>query len=339
MKHFCVIWFCLMTVMLASCSTEVDLYAEGKDVPIVYGLLDAMSDTNFIKITHAIKPDDNPLNAAADPLQNDYPGKLDVCLTEFCNGDSIRQIFLDTITIHNKQEGLFYAPAQKLYFTTEPIYQNTPTKHYSYRLSIELPDRTLVTNAEMVGSDEFRITSGTADFSGGYLKALGELWFLPAENGGIYDVTMTFTFYERRTLTSDTVKRAIQWSLGRFYATQLAHQMDNDVFVVRYRHDCLYDELEKALGDDTLVPGLRRYITDRPITVTVQAGGEHLALYRYYHELSHGSFFDDGSYSVIDGAYGVFSSKMTKTKTLRLGGTTVPELTEKTKWGFKYIGT
>lgn len=327
-----------MTVMLASCSTDVDLYAEGKDVPIIYGLLDALADTNYIKITHAIKPDDNPLNAAADPLQNDYPGKLDVRLTEFCNGDSTRQIILDTITIHNKQEGHFYAPAQKLYYTTEPLCQNTPSKHYSYRLAIKLPDRTLVTNADMVGSNEFRIASGTADFSGGYLKALGELWFAPAENGGVYDITMTFTFYERRTFTSDTVKRTIQWPLGSFYATQLAHQMENGVYVVRYRHDCLYDELEKVLGDDTLVPGLRRYIIDRPITVTVQAGGEHLARYRYYHEMSNGSFLDDGNFTMMDGAYGVFSSKMTRSRTLRLGGTTVPELTEKTKWGFKYIG-
>ena len=29
-------------------------------------------------------------------------------------------------------------------------------------------------------------------------------------------------------------------------------------------------------------------IIDRPITVTVQAGGEHLARYRYYHEMSDG---------------------------------------------------
>ena len=323
---------------LVSCSTDVDLYADGKDMPVIYGLLDAQADTNYIKITHAIKPDDNPLNAAADPLQNDYPGKLDVRLTEFCNGDSLRQLILDTITIHNKQEGLFYAPAQKLYYTATPLHQNTATKHYTYRLTIVLPDRTLVTDADMVGSDEFRITSGTADFSGGYLKALGELWFLPAENGGIYDVTMTFTFYERRTFTSDTIKRSIEWPLGTYYASHLAHDMDGDAFVVHYRHDYLYDELEKALGDDTLVPGLRRYITDRPITVTVQAGGEHLARYRYYHSMTNGSSFGDGNYFVIEGAYGVFSSKMTKTKKMRLGGTTVPELTEKTKWGFKYIG-
>ncbi len=100
----------------------------------------------------------------------------------------------------------------------------------------------------------------------------------------------------------------------------------------------LYDELEKVFGNDTLTPGLRRYITDFPITVTVQAGGDHLARYRYYHSVSNDSFNGEGDIPVMDGAYGVFSSKMTKTKGLRLGGTTVSELMYQTKWGIRVMG-
>ena len=323
--------------MTVSCSTDVDLFADRKDVPVVYGLLDAQADTNYIKITHAIMPDDNPTNAAADPLQNDYPGKLDVRLTEFCNGDSLRQIILDTITIHNKQEGVFYAPKQKLYYTTEHLNPNSTSKHYRYRLTITLPDRTLITDTDMVGSDEFRIVSGTADFSGGYLdKAASFLLFLPAENAGIYDIAMSFTFYECRTFASDTVKRTIQWPMGSYYTTQLLHQMEADAYKVYYNHNVLFEELEEVLGDDTLVPGLRRYLTDFPITVTVQAGGERLAQYRYYHSVE--AFNGEGDITLMDGAYGVFSSKMTQTKRLRLGGTTLPELMYQTKWGFRMMG-
>ena len=339
MKRYCPVFLFMILVFLASCSTDVDLFVDGTEVPVIYGLLDAQADTNYIKITHTLKPDDNPLNAAVDPFQNDYPGKLDVRLTEFCNGDSLRQIILDTITIHNKQEGLFYAPAQKLYYTAEPIHQNTSTKRYRYRLTIVFPDRTLVTDADMVGSDEFKVVSGTADFSGGYLdKAASYLLFLPAEKAGIYDIFMTFTFYECRTFTSDTVKRTIQWPVGSYYTSQLLHQMEADAYKVYYGHDDLYDELEEVLGDDTLVPGLRRYITDYPITVTVQAGGEHLAQYRYYHSVSDDSFNGEGDITLMDGVLGVFSTKMTITKRLRLGGSTVPELMYQTKWGFRVMG-
>lgn len=40
----------LMTLVLASCSTDVDLYNDYKDIPVVYGLIDAQADTNYIKI-------------------------------------------------------------------------------------------------------------------------------------------------------------------------------------------------------------------------------------------------------------------------------------------------
>ena len=114
--------------------------------------------------------------------------------------------------------------------------------------------------------------------------------------------------------------------------------MEADAYKVYYGHDDLYDELEEVLGDDTLVPGLRRYITDYPITVTVQAGGEHLAQYRYYHSVSDDSFNGEGDITLMDGVLGVFSTKMTITKRLRLGGSTVPELMYQTKWGFRVMG-
>ena len=96
--------------------------------------------------------------------------------------------------------------------------------------------------------------------------------------------------------------------------------------------------LQNFLGDDTLVPGLRRYIVDDPIRVTVTAGGENLSEYMYLNELNGASLTDENINTHINGGYGVFDSRMTTTRTLRLGGTTVPELVENTKWGFKFIG-
>ena len=116
-----------------------------------------------------------------------------------------------------------------------------------------------------------------ADFTGGYQKKISEFWFTPAENAGIYDIKMAFSFLERRSFTADTIKRTIEWPLGdgSYYSSDLAHHTHDDAYVVYYRPDDLYEELEKALGNDTMVPGLRRYITDNPIVVTVQAGGKN----------------------------------------------------------------
>ena len=40
-------------MMFNACSTDVDLYADYKDITVVYGLLDSGADTNFIKINKA----------------------------------------------------------------------------------------------------------------------------------------------------------------------------------------------------------------------------------------------------------------------------------------------
>lgn len=334
MKRIILAVFFMALALLVSCSTDVDLFADYKEVPIIYGLLDYNADTNFIKITHAIEGGDNALISANNPDLNNYPEKLDVRITEFRNGDSIRQFVLDTITIHNKQNGLFYAPAQKMYYTTEHLCKNTPGSHYTYRLTVAFPELTLVTDAAIVGSDSYSIKSTVADFSGGNKYVL----FHPAENAGVYDATMSFTFLERRSFDSDSIPRTIRWHMGTYFDTDLVQNTIDGAYAIKYHRNDLYETLRNVLGDDTLVPGLRRYLTDYPIEVTITAGGENLSQYLIYNGTINTSMNPENNYSVIDGGYGVFSSKTTKVQKMRLGGTTVPELVNDTKWGFKYIG-
>ena len=119
--HF-IMFFPLFTIIFASCSTDVDLYAEYKDIPIIYAMLDPKSDTNYVKITRAFcGTNDSPINANNVTLiadSSNYPGKLDVHIIELksVHGDVYqptgRTFALDTITLHDKEEGTFYSPDQ-----------------------------------------------------------------------------------------------------------------------------------------------------------------------------------------------------------------------------------
>ena len=144
MKRLYIILCLPLAALLFACSTDIDLYAEYEEKPVIYGLLDSNADTNFIKINRTFYVRGDAYQVAANPDSSNYPGKLDVRMIEYCNGDSIREIVFDTITIHNKEQGVFYAPHQKLYYTTEPLGKNGNNKNYSYRLSVVIPDRTLV---------------------------------------------------------------------------------------------------------------------------------------------------------------------------------------------------
>src|SRR5574344_1883266 len=95
-----------------ACSTDVDLYADYKDITIVYGVLDADADTNFVKINKAFLGPGDATHISQIPDSSNYPGKLDARIVEYVNGDINRELILDTITIHDKDSGDFYAPNQ-----------------------------------------------------------------------------------------------------------------------------------------------------------------------------------------------------------------------------------
>lgn len=324
-------------VMFYACSTDIDLYADYKEIPIIYGILDAHADTNYVKITRLMSVEGDAYLTATNPDSSYYPGKLDVRIVEYCNGDSLREIVLDTITLHNKQQGIFYAPDQKLYYTTERLNLNTSKDHYSYCLKVVLPDRTLVSETKMVGSNHFNVQSLGMNFSKEYFGTNRPFLFRPATNAGIYHVAIKFTYLEQRTPDGDSVPRTMTWDKGNYYERDLIYHMMEGCYVFSYRPEEFYSHLREHIGGDT-TEGVRRFITDYPVEVTIDAGGEELSQYIYLNDPYNGVPLGDNDLALIQGGYGVFSSRMTVKHGLRLGGETVPELMERTNWGFKFIG-
>ena len=160
-----------------ACSTKVELYADYKDIPIIYGLLNSSQDTNFVRINRAFSGNnDNPINANQVALIADscnYPGKLKAYIVEYKEsyggsytptGDTL---MLDTITIHDKQEGAFYAPDQKVYFTTgrEKFLNNSANTTYKYKLFVFKDNDTVRAETGLVGGQEFKIITSSLSFS------------------------------------------------------------------------------------------------------------------------------------------------------------------------------
>ena len=339
MKRLSLLLYLFLLAFLSSCSTDIDLYADYKQVPIIYGLLDATADTNFVKITRAFYVQGDAYQYAVNPDSSNYPGKLDARIIEYCNGDSIREIILDTITIRNKEQGIFYAPEQKMYYTTEPLNLNNLNNQYSYRLKVVLPERTLITNTDVVGNNSFDIQSLAVNFSKEYFGMVPRRFlFYPAIKASFYDVNMSFTFLEQRTPDDDSVPRTMSWDVGTFFESNLSSNMDGEAFVFIYRPETFYERLSDFIGGDTSIVGLKRYIGDYPVELTIAAGGEKLRQYIYENDPSNGFVGGDNEFTLIDDGYGVFSSRMTIKRYVRLGGETVPDLVKERKWGFKFIG-
>jgi len=339
MKKYISIFVFTFLVFFVSCKKDFNLYADYKEIPIIYGLLDANADTNYIKITRAFyAQNDDATQIAMNPDSSNYPGKLDVRLTEYRNGDSIRQIILDTITIGNKQEGVFYTPKQKLYYTAERLSKNMGEDKYQYKLTVALPDHTLETTTDMVGSAGFRVKSLAVNYSVAYFGINRALEFYPATNATSYDVSMSFTFKEQRTPWSDSIPRTMYWSLGTYDNFELSEHSVDNYYQIYYRPERFFDQLRAFLGADTAVAGLSRFIGDYPVEIIIAAAGEELTHYIEWSSIGNYGTQGGNDFTLIEGGTGVFSSRMTTTRKVRLAGTTVPDLLAHRNWGFKFSG-
>ena len=339
--------FLSLTVLLgffASCTTDVELYADHKDIPVIYGLLDATQDTNFIRINRAFSgSNDNYINANEIALIVDscnYPGKLDARIIEYKNvygnqyAPTGRVIVLDTMTVHNKQEGIFYAPDQKVYYTTERFNVNTNSAKYNYRLEVIKDMDTINSETGIVGGEKFDLLNAQLSFKAKPSDGTGRIRFRLAENAAFYELKMVFKYREKKNGGPEVVKSVTQ-AFGVKSVDELL--IENEVSYFLYADNLLFTLLTEAIGGDTI--NVERYFgvypgDEHPIELSLAAGGDELYNYIQINTNSGGFSQTIPDYTNISGGYGVFSSRINLTKDVGISANTQKDLYGK-NWGFK----
>lgn len=330
-----------------SCSTDVDLYADYKDIAIVYAMLDARADTNYVKITRAFSgTNDDPIDASelvyiADSCN--YPGKLDARIIELKKtpGSAYeptgRVIELDTITLHGKEEGVFYANDQLFYYTTEPFKTGTARNRYQYRLVVIKPGGdSLTAQTNIVGNEEFKIVTDEMYFQKEPTNKVKEILFRPDEAGSIYEVTMQFNYSEQK-VGQELKQKNVSYSYGT-KASWEYHLTAGNHYSLEYPMNWLFDALKQAIGGDTIVnpnhPNVVRYIDDFVIIISV--GGKEFNIYYQANQAQMQSPISLGyAYNDIEGGYGLFSSRTTIQKVVKISANTERDLYGSFSWGFK----
>ena len=335
-------FFLSLTVLLgffASCTTDVELYADYKDIPIVYGLLDATKDTNFIRINRAFSgSNDNLIDANDIALIEDscnYPGKLEAYILEYKlvygnvyqpTGDTLK---LDTIMVHNKQEGIFYAPDQKVYYTTEPFYVNTNSAKYKYKLEVIKDKDTITSETGIVGGEDFAILNAQLSFKAKPSDGTGRIRFRLADNASFYELKMVFKYRESHGGGSEVEKRIVH-NFGVRSVDELLIENNNSHFI--YADNLLFTLLEDAIGGDTI--NVVRHLDMKPIELSLAAGGDELYNYIQINTNSGGFSQTIPDYTNINGGYGVFSSRINLTKDVGISAGTQSDIYGK-PWGFR----
>lgn len=343
-----ILYITFFTTVFSSCSTDVNLYANYKDIPIIYAMLNPKTDTNYVKITRAFcGTNDNPINAndvAMIADSSNYPDKLDARIIELKKTygnlyePTGRTFVLDTITLHKKEEGTFYSPNQLFYYTTEPFNTGTGDNRYKYKLVVIKPDGdSLTAQTSMVGNAEFAILTTGVAFQQPPTNNVNKIMFRADDFASLYEVSMQFNYREQKAgqgIKEKNVKR----SFGTRTISEF-HKLEgsNNSYYLEYSVNWLFNALANAIGGDTIYdtnhPNVVRYIDD--FVISISAAGDDLAYYYIANQSQMNSPMSLVTvYSNINGGYGLFSSRTQIEKVAKLSANTKRELFDMSSWGF-----
>lgn len=283
------------TFSIYRCSNTVDLYAEYKDITIVYGLLDISDDTTWIKITKAFLGPGNALEIAKNPDSSNYPYKLNATLTARKN--SIDQnIILDTITIHNKKEGdsVFYYPDQLMYYTTEAIDGNAV-----YTLKIDDADHTIQAQTPVIS--DFIITNPRNRIS--FTSTISDIGWNSAENGKRYEVELIFNYTEWAPGYADTLALQMNWFLG---VEESINTEGGEDMKKGYAGDGFYSRAEAEIP---VIDNVKRWAG--PVNVVISAASQEFHTYIEVNSANGNLLQEVPIYTNVDNGIGIFGSRHT----------------------------
>lgn len=129
--------FFSIVLFLNSCKEDIDLVGEFEETAIVYGLLDQSDSTHFIKINRAFIGPGNALEIAKIP-DSSYFSSVNATIYECIGNDTTKSWILKDTVLKNKSEnGVFYAPTEKVYYFKDAKNDSLNTSA-TYKLKITL---------------------------------------------------------------------------------------------------------------------------------------------------------------------------------------------------------
>jgi hypothetical protein len=226
-----------------SCENEVDLNAEFEDTTVVYALLNANADTQFVKINKAFLEDGANAIELAKDVDRLFYDSLDVRLISITNNDTIH---LNTID-KPKEPGIFSNEKNVLFYTTDQIVSTA-----NYKLSIIQPDGKETSATTRVLEE---VTVSRPEVRNGERLSLS---FTRISTGGLEYIDYEFIFNLRSTMASVTAKMYFQYyelinGARVFKRVEIPignlknSELKNDLFSINYRGDRFYRAIANAV--------------------------------------------------------------------------------------------
>ncbi len=309
--------------VVGGCTTDFDVAAPYKEIPIVVGLLNKSSLIHYIKINKAYLNKDGSAYTAGSILDSNlYPYPLDVKLYAINTvGVAFDSVSLDTVHIPKTGGGTFesndvvYAtPPYQLKYTS--VVNGKDTIWANYKLVVRrASDNKYITSATCAIVGETRFSAAPreidlynpfpTDISPEYKKQ--RLSWIASRNGKRYSAFLRFKFRVQNDATGEDYLDSVDMVL--MSNNRLQRNEGNSVIDYTITGESFYTNLQVAL--DPLATAYRR-VYSGPLEIHFEFGGEELDTYMELNNSTISLSEVTPEYTNVDGGYGILSSRTRK---------------------------
>ncbi|MDX2002185.1 MAG: DUF4249 family protein [Chitinophagales bacterium] len=300
------------TLMLAACSTDLDVAADYEEVMVVYGLLDPKEPVQYIRVQKAyLDQERSALDFSDNPDSLFYPIEdLSVKLVKISNGDTIS---LSPIKVARDGNGDFGLDSNIIYTTSTPL-----SASENYRLVVRnLVSGKLVT-AESPIVDTIKLERPPADesidFPINFVIPEGNNSFRPVEvrwvsakDAKAYDVVLRF-WYEQWPLSNTSDRDTFFVDITLVQNAYSSGTGGNEVLRELIDGKDFFAGVARGIAVDNTVG---RAPLAKPLEFRFLIGGE--VLYNYINvnqgQLGITQLQSQTKYTNINGGLGLFSTR------------------------------
>ncbi|MBN31770.1 MAG: hypothetical protein CL845_07260 [Crocinitomicaceae bacterium] len=219
------------TTVSLGCSTDVELNAPYNRTPVVFSLLDAAQDTQWVRINRTWLGDGNQFDAALIADSSEYPAdELTVRINERVGSVMETEwALIDTVIENKSDDGIFYAPEHQMWYFVPQDGLNTDAE-YDLTIGIASETEEVSSTTNMIAEQIGNITQpppGVNSFklgfaSPGFTTTYPDITFKWSSTAGAsrYDIAVLIHVVERiwndleHTDLLEERERIVEWNLG-----------------------------------------------------------------------------------------------------------------------------
>jgi hypothetical protein len=308
--------YLIAVILMASCSTEIKVNADWKNVPVIYGLLDVNDTIHYIKVNKAFLGEAAANDMAQVRDSSEY-GNVEVTIERYLDDELIAgsEVVLKDSVFENKDQGVFYSPNQTIYY-----FKGNLDAQYTYKLNVNIPgldepvyaETPLIANERLDANSLFESNSvplSLMDGDASYQDALKFEW-LTIPNGKSYQLVAIF-HYDDYYKDSSVVSRSfeIPYTIKKSFKTDGGEEL-----FVTISGEGFYQQIATNIpklsetkpnnGSDL---AYRRF---RFVAFDMIVGGDELNTYINVNEPATGILDDKPEYTNITNGIGIFSTRI-----------------------------